>query len=126
MKKKHILLAEDDEMLASLLSYWLERAKYEVKVVDNGMRVKEALKESLPDLIISDIMMPYFSGIELVDHVRNSMKSQLPIILISAASNDENILNAFELGANDFLAKPISPQELIVRVARIINSVTVP
>lgn len=126
MKKKQILLAEDDEMLASLLSYWLERSKYEVSVVDNGLKVKEALKEGLPDLIISDIMMPYFSGIELVDHVRNTMKSQLPIILISAASNDENILNAFELGANDFLAKPISPQELIVRVARIINTIAVP
>lgn len=126
MEKKHILLAEDDEMLASLLSYWLDRANYEVSIVNDGQQVKEVLQSSLPDLIISDIMMPYFSGIELVDYVRNSLKSALPIILISAASNDENILNAFELGANDFLAKPISPQELMVRVARIINVVTTP
>lgn len=126
MERKLILLAEDDEMLAALLSHWLDRANYQVTIVSDGMQVREALKNSKPDLIISDIMMPYFSGIELVDHVRNELNSQLPIILISAASNDENILNAFELGANDFLAKPISPQELIVRVARTINAINVP
>jgi len=123
---KNILLAEDDEMLASLLGHWLEKANYKVDHVTNGLQVKEYLGESLPDLIISDIMMPYFSGIELVEHVRNVTKSKLPIILISAASNDQNILNAFELGANDFLSKPISPPELLVRVSRVLNTVAAP
>lgn len=123
---KKILLAEDDEMLASLLGHWLEKANYKVDHVTNGLQVKEYLGESLPDLIISDIMMPYFSGIELVEHVRNVIKSKLPIILISAASNDQNILNAFELGANDFLSKPISPPELLVRVSRVLNTVAAP
>tara|TARA_Y100001935_G_scaffold248715_1_gene246264 strand:+ start:1312 stop:1692 length:381 start_codon:yes stop_codon:yes gene_type:complete len=124
LKGRKILLAEDDQMLASLLQFWLEKEGYEVNVLENGLEVKESLTQALPDIIISDIMMPYFSGIELVDHVRNEVNSKLPIILISSASNDENILNAFELGATDFLSKPISPSELLVRVSRALNTVS--
>jgi DNA-binding response OmpR family regulator len=119
----NILLAEDDEILAWLLSSWLEKSGHTVFHVTNGMQVKEYLKENTPDLLISDIMMPYFSGIELVEYIRTDLRSKMPIILISAASNDQNILNAFELGANDFLAKPISPPELLVRVNRVIKTV---
>ncbi|MEM9001295.1 MAG: response regulator transcription factor [Bacteroidota bacterium] len=125
MNKRKILLAEDDEMLGSLLTYWLEKEGYDVALKSNGQEVKKYLEIEMPDTIISDIMMPYLSGIELVDFVRNDLKSNLPILLISAASNDENILNAFELGANDFLSKPISPPELLVRVARVMNQMTV-
>ena len=116
--KRTLLLAEDDEMLASLLKYRLERDGYHVVLEHDGKAVKEKLKDQLPDALISDIMMPYFSGIELVDHVRNSLKSDVPIILISAASNDENIVSAFEMGANDFISKPVSPSELLARVSR--------
>lgn len=118
MKGKKLLLAEDDPLLASLLKYRLERDGYEVMLEYDGRSVKENLEESIPDLVVSDIMMPYFSGIELVDHLRNHLKSDVPIILISAASNDENIVSAFEMGANDFISKPVSPSELLVRVSR--------
>ena len=77
----------------------------------------------LPDIIVSDIMMPYFSGMELIDFVRADMKSSIPIIIISSAGNEENVLNAFELGANDFISKPVSPSELLVRVARELNKI---
>ncbi|MEM1260444.1 MAG: response regulator transcription factor [Bacteroidota bacterium] len=121
MAKRKVLLAEDDHMLASLLKYRLERDGYEVILEFDGKAVKEKLQVDIPDVVIADIMMPYFSGIELVDHLRNGMKSNVPIILISAASNDENIVSAFEMGANDFISKPVSPSELLVRVSREIN-----
>ena len=70
---------------------------------------------------LRDIMMPYFSGMELIDYVRNELKSNIPIIIISSAGNEENVLNAFELGANDFISKPVSPSELLVRVERELN-----
>lgn len=105
-------------MLGSLLKFRLERDGYEVVLEYDGKAVKEKLQGEIPDLVISDIMMPYFSGIELVDHLRNILKSDVPIILISAASNDENIVSAFEMGANDFISKPVSPSELLVRVSR--------
>ena len=118
MQKKKLLLAEDDELLASLLNFRLQKGGYDVSLSTNGREVKEYLSEAIPDVIISDIMMPYFSGMELVDYVRNEIQSDVPIIIISSAGNEENVLSAFELGANDFLSKPISPSELMVRVER--------
>lgn len=120
---KYLLLAEDDELLASLLSYRLQKAGYHVDVVYDGKEVKTKLKDRMPDIIVSDIMMPYFSGIELIDYIRNEMKSNVPIIIISSAGNEDNVLSAFELGANDFIAKPVSPSELLVRVGRELQKV---
>ena len=118
MSEKKLLLAEDDELLASLLKYRLEKAGYIVDLVYDGKQVKSSLANKMPDIIVSDIMMPYFSGIELIDYVRNELNSSVPIIIISSAGNEENVLSAFELGANDFIAKPVSPSELLVRVGR--------
>ncbi len=121
MEKKRLLLAEDDQLLASLLTFRLQKGGYEVKLSADGKQVKEYLAEHSPDIIVSDIMMPYFSGMELIAFVRKELKSQVPIIIISSAGNEENVLNAFELGANDFISKPVSPSELLVRIARELN-----
>lgn len=117
-EKKRLLLAEDDDLLASLLNFRLTKAGYEVLLATDGRQVKEMLQHGMPDIIVSDIMMPYYSGIELIDHVRNELNSKVPVIIISSAGNEQNVLTAFELGANDFISKPVSPDELMVRVAR--------
>lgn len=121
MQKKKLLLAEDDQLLASLLTFRLQKGGYEVKLSGDGKQVKEYLAKNTPDIIVSDIMMPYFSGMELIAYVRKELNLQVPIIIISSAGNEENVLNAFELGANDFISKPVSPSELLVRVARELN-----
>jgi len=121
MSKKKLLLAEDDELLASLLNFRLKKGGYDVSHSADGKQVKEFLATTTPDIIVSDIMMPYFSGMELIAYVRNELNSKIPIIIISSAGNEENVLNAFELGANDFISKPVSPSELLVRVARELN-----
>lgn len=121
MEKKKLLLAEDDQLLASLLTFRLQKGGYEVILSRDGKQVKEHLAENTPDIIVSDIMMPYFSGMELIAFVRKELGLQIPIIIISSAGNEENVLNAFELGANDFISKPVSPSELLVRVARELN-----
>ena len=113
-----LLLAEDDAMLAALLKFRLEKEGYEVTLCNDGKEVKEQLEVALPDVIVCDIMMPYFSGIELVDYVRNELASEVPIIIISSAGNEQNVLSAFDLGASDFLSKPVSPSELVVRLKR--------
>ncbi|SDE29485.1 Response regulator receiver domain-containing protein [Pricia antarctica] len=121
MEKKKLLLAEDDQLLASLLTFRLQKGGYEVKHSADGKQVKEYLSQNTPDIIVSDIMMPYFSGMELIAYVRKELNLHVPIIIISSAGNEENVLNAFELGANDFISKPVSPSELLVRVARELN-----
>lgn len=120
IEKQSLILAEDDEMLASLLKYRLEKAGFRVKWAADGRAVKAMLQTGLPDLLIFDIMMPYFSGIELVDYVRNELAASTPLIVVSTAGNEVNVLNAFDLGADDFIAKPVSPSELIVRVKKLL------
>ncbi|QWX85313.1 response regulator transcription factor [Cellulophaga sp. HaHaR_3_176] len=118
MDKLKLLLAEDDELLASLLDFRLKKAGYEVILCVDGKKVKEYLKDHTPDVIVSDIMMPYFSGLEVTDYVRNQLNLKIPIIILSSAGNEENVLNAFKLGANDFLPKPVSPAELLLRLTK--------
>lgn len=122
MEKKRILLAEDDDLLALLLNFKFKKEGYEVILCKDGREVKEILDQDIPDIIVSDLMMPYFSGMELIGFIRKELKSEVPIIIISSAGNEENVLNAFELGANDFVSKPVSPSELMVRVARELNT----
>jgi DNA-binding response OmpR family regulator len=118
MLKNQLLLADDDELLAALLKFRFIKEGYTVHQCKDGKEVKEYLTTHEPDIIVSDIMMPYFSGIELIGHVRNDLGSKTPIIIISSAGNEENVLSAFDMGANDFISKPVSPAELMVRVAR--------
>ncbi|MDG1572943.1 response regulator transcription factor [Robiginitalea sp. M366] len=122
MTQTRLLLADDDEMLAALLKFRLEKEGFLVDWVADGRQMKESLNQALPEIIVSDIMMPYFSGIEMVDYVRNTLGANIPIIIISTAGNETNVLSAFELGADDFIAKPVNPTELIIRVRKLLRS----
>ena len=76
----------------------------------------EKIKSESPDLIVADIMMPQVTCFELITFVRKKMKSDLPIIMISALGNDDTVLEAFRKGATDFISKPFKPSELVLRI----------
>ena len=119
--KKKIVLAEDNSTLSLLLKFRLEKEGYEIIVAADGKEAIEKIEQQSPDLILTDIMMPYVSGLEVVSFVRNDLKIQTPIIVFSAAGQEEMVLKAFNLGANDFMGKPFSPNELVIRVKRLIG-----
>lgn len=121
MSKKKIVLAEDNSTLSLLLKFRLEKEGYDLFMAIDGKEAIQNIEDHTPDLIITDIMMPFFSGLEVISHVRNKLDSEVPIIVFSAAGQEEMVLNAFNLGANDFMGKPFSPNELIIRVKRLIN-----
>ena len=119
-EQKKILLADDDSSISLLVKFRLEREGYQTLVAENGKIALELIEEHKPDLILTDIMMPYVSGLEVVSHVRNKLKFKTPIIVFSSAGQEEMVLKAFDLGANDFMSKPFSPNELIIRIKRML------
>lgn len=114
-----IQIVEDDILLLKTLAFKLTKEGYLVVTSKNGFDAVEYLKENEPDLIVTDIMMPFVNGLEIISFVRNEKKSKVPIIVLSSAGLEKTVLEAFELGADDFVTKPFSPNELIIRIKKI-------
>ena len=121
MNKKKIVLAEDNTTLSLLLKFRLEKEGFDLFMAKDGKEALELIESNSPDLIITDIMMPFISGLEVISHIRNKINSETPIIVFSAAGQEEMVLKAFNLGANDFMGKPFSPNELMIRVNRLLK-----
>ena len=117
---KKILIAEDDEMMLKTMEFKLVKEGYEVILCPNGQVALEKIVSESPDLIISDIMMPFVTGLDIVNKVKIELKLNIPIIILSAVGLEKIVLEAFELGADDFITKPFSPNELSVRVKRLL------
>lgn len=106
--------------MLTALEFRLRRQGYTVVKAEDGREAMEKLRTEKPDLIIADIMMPHVSGLELIQHIRvNLNDKETPVIVISALEYDEIVLEAFRLGATDFITKPFKPYELILRIKRI-------
>lgn len=122
MSKKKIVLAEDNTTLSLLLKFRLEKEGFHLYMAKDGKEAVEFIEQNTPDLIITDIMMPFISGLEVISHVRNKLSLETPIIVFSTAGQEEMVLKAFNLGANDFMGKPFSPNELMIRVNRLLST----
>lgn len=118
---KKIVLAEDNSTLSLLLKFRLEKEGYKLLIAVDGKEAIELIEQHDPELILTDIMMPFISGLEVISHVRNKLNKPTPIIVFSAAGQEEMVLKAFNLGANDFMGKPFSPNELVIRVKRLLR-----
>ncbi|GAA3595549.1 response regulator transcription factor [Flavivirga amylovorans] len=121
MTRKKIVLAEDNSTLSLLLKFRLEKEGYELFMAQDGREALDLIEKESPDLILTDIMMPFVSGLEVISHVRLKLDSDTPVIVFSSAGQEEMVIKAFNLGANDFMGKPFSPNELIIRVKRLLN-----
>jgi DNA-binding response OmpR family regulator len=116
-----ILVAEDNVMLLKTIELKLIKEGYEVFTTPDGRETMKEIIRLRPDMIIADVMMPYASGLEVISMVRQQLKWKTPIIILSAMEQEEVILNAFDLGADDYITKPFSLNELVIRVKRLLN-----
>ncbi|HAN76931.1 MAG TPA: DNA-binding response regulator [Bacteroidales bacterium] len=114
-RKDKILLVEDDKNLGFIISDYLEMSGYEVVHCTDGMQGLKAFTEGSYDLCLLDIMMPLKDGFTLANDIRTS-GSDVPIIFITAKSLKEDLLKGFKLGADDYIMKPFSTEELLVRI----------
>ena len=112
--KKRILIIEDDADFRELLRIHLSLAGYALEVAEDGVEGGKALLELTPDLVVSDVDMPFLSGFELLSLMRAEKETaSIPVILLSGSSNDETMSEAMKLGAADFLTKPVTLEDLI-------------
>ena len=121
-KMKNILIIEDDRLISSLLNFRLKKDGYHVTTAEDGLTGMDAIDASEPDLIITDVMIPFKTGIEIINHARK-VYPKVPIIVLSSLGEEEStVMEAFNLGVSDFVPKPFNPNELAVRVRRLINN----
>lgn len=121
---KRILVAEDNKLILETIAYSLNREGYEIFKAIDGKECLDIFKDNEIDLIITDLYMPAINGHEVISTIREEMKKNTPILVLSAAGAEENVLKAFDLGADDFMVKPFSLVELNVRVRKMLNSRT--
>ncbi|MGH2645314.1 MAG: response regulator transcription factor [Chitinophagaceae bacterium] len=114
-----ILVAEDDPIMLKTIQLRLKKDGYEVIGVIDGKQAMSEIETIQPDIIITDIMMPYSSGLEIITFVKQTIPKKIPIIILSAMGQENVVVEAFGLGADDFVTKPFSPNELSVRVKRL-------
>jgi two-component system, OmpR family, phosphate regulon response regulator PhoB len=117
-----LMIVEDDEPLVELLRYNFEAAGYAVETVMRGDEAEVRLREAVPDLLILDWMLPGLSGIELCRRLRQKPGTLgLPLIMLTARSEEADRLRGFETGADDYVVKPFSVNELVARASRLLR-----
>ena len=116
----HILIVDDDKRILQLINDYLIKNNFRISTADNALKAREKIENIEFDLIILDIMMPGESGLKLTDSLKkNNFKT--PILLLSALGNADDRIKGLEIGANDYLAKPFEPKELLLRMKNLIK-----
>ena len=119
-----ILIADDDQLMLKTLEFRLKRDGHEVFLSRDGQEAMEMItKNALDlDLVISDIMMPYSSGLELIGFIKQKFNNSIRTIILSGMGQENVVIEAFRLGATDFITKPFSPNELSMRINRLMST----
>jgi DNA-binding response OmpR family regulator len=113
-----ILVAEDEIIMLKTIELRLKKDGHSVIICQDGREAVKKIEEALPDLVITDMMMPFLSGLEIIAEVKKKIGKKIPIIVLSAMGQENVVLEAFQLGADDYITKPFSPNELSMRVKR--------
>ncbi|MES9871396.1 MAG: response regulator [Sedimenticola sp.] len=124
-RQQHLLVVDDDREIRELLKSYLEQNGYRVTTVGDGKGMWSALAQSRIDLIVLDLMLPGIDGLELCRTLR--VKSQLPVIMLTARGDEMDRILGLEMGADDYLPKPFNPRELLARIKVVLkrfNNVT--
>ena len=119
-----VLIVEDEEALATLLEYNLNKENFDVSIAADGEEGLLKIKENMPDVVILDWMLPKISGIEICRQIRSMPETRnIPIIMLTARSEEADRIRGLETGADDYLTKPFSTKELIARVKAVLRRI---
>lgn len=119
-----VLVVEDEHDIAALIAYQLTREGFRVETASSGTDALEAVNREIPDLVVLDRMLPGLSGDEVLGDLRREpATSAIPVLVLTARRDQEDRISGFELGADDYLTKPFSPRELVLRCQAILRRV---
>jgi len=122
MANELILVVEDDGDIQELLEYTLQNSGYQVDVTERGEEALELVRENGPALMVLDLMLPGLDGIEVCRRVKDDEQTaSLPVIILTARGEEEDVIAGFEAGADDYITKPFSPKVLAARVAAVLR-----
>jgi two-component system alkaline phosphatase synthesis response regulator PhoP len=120
-----VLVVDDEEAILELLKYNLEKSGYEVKTASDGMKAVEIAKKFIPDLVLLDIMMPKMDGVETCRLIRDIPEMQKAfVVFLTARSEEYSEVAAFDVGADDYITKPIKPRALMSRISALFRRET--
>jgi two-component system, OmpR family, phosphate regulon response regulator PhoB len=120
----YILVVEDEPDIAALVAYHLARESYRVRTVGDGAEALESVERERPDLVVLDLMLPRLSGTDVLRELRGRPDgSDIPVVLLTARREEQDRIEGLSLGADDYLAKPFSPRELVLRVGAVLRRV---
>ena len=122
--KKRVLAVDDNADIRDLIAFVLRRENYEVSTASDGISGLEIIKETKPDLIILDVVMPEFSGYDVLEAVRSDKSSKIrdiPVLMITSKSSTDDIDQALELGATSYIVKPFRPAKLVTQVKSLLG-----
>ncbi len=118
---KTILVVDEQPMLLKALCFKLQKAGFDTLAAVDGEQAIEFYDEIKPDLVLTDLLIPYVTGLELIAHIREKKQQSTPIIVLSKIAIDATILEVFNLGANDYVTKPFRPNEIVARTKRLLS-----
>jgi DNA-binding response OmpR family regulator len=114
-----VLIVDDEPRIRDFVRMNLELERYRVIEACNGIEALEQLRENLPDLVVMDVMMPEMDGFETLRHMREV--SNVPVIMLTVRQNDHDKIHGLDLGADDYIAKPFNPRELLSRIRALLR-----
>ncbi len=115
----NILIVEDNPMILKALSYTFSHSEYKVSCAIDGLQAKAFYDELEPSIVISDLLLPFITGLELIEHIRDTEKKYTKILVLSSLGTEDAICQAFDLGIDDYMIKPFISSELVARVKRL-------
>ncbi len=119
MSEIFLLVVEDEPSIAEVVSLYLKRAGYQVKIVSDGQAALDFMSRQMPDMVILDVMLPQVDGFTVIRWLRD--RSDVPVIMLTARREESDRIAGLEMGADDYVAKPFSPQELVSRVRAVLR-----
>lgn len=122
-----ILVVEDERDIAALVAYHLTKEGFRVRTVGTGADALAAVRTERPDLVVLDVMLPEFSGYQILEILKRTPDlADVPVVVLTARRDEADRIRGLELGADDYLTKPFSPQELVLRIGAVLRRVRAP